>query len=167
MPSGANAGYIQGDGVYKEFAPADRKPAVSFHSTTDAGKAVSSTQFLGTVHVLNFWYAGCPPCRLEAPDLEKVYQKYKGTVPFLGINTYDQAATAITFEKKFGITYPSVMDVNDTAVQYAFAGSIPANAVPTTLVIDRQGRVAARVTGLLEDKSILEAMIDTVIAEGK
>jgi thiol-disulfide isomerase/thioredoxin len=162
-----STGYVSGNGQYTEIKPADRKAPVSFSGLTDAGKKVSSSQFLGTVHVLNFWYAGCGPCILEAPRLEKVYKKYKGTVPFLGVNTYDQAPTALNFEKNKGVTYPSVIDVNTVSVQYAFSASIPANSVPTTLVIDKEGRVAARVTGLLEDPSILSALIDTVVSEGK
>lgn len=165
--AGTNTGYVSGDGVYTEFTPAERKAPVSFSGTTDTGTTISSKQLLGSVHVLNFWFAGCGPCRVEAPRLEKVYKEYKGKVPFLGVNTYDQAALSRTFESKFKVTYPTVIDVNTVSVQYAFSKFVPPNATPTTLVIDRHGRVAARVTGVIEDSSILSSLIDTVVSEGK
>jgi peroxiredoxin len=160
-----NLGYSTGS-PYKEIAPADRKAPVKFAGVTDTGEKVSNKTFLGKVHVVNFWYAGCGPCRVEAPRLQSAYSSYSGGVPFLGVNTYDQSAQSRSFEKAFKVTYPSVIDVNDTAVQYAFSASIPPNAVPTTLVIDQQGRVAARVTGIIEEASILKALIDKVVGEG-
>ena len=161
-----NLNYATGS-PYKEIPPADRKAPVKFLGLLDTGEKVSNKTFLGKVHVINFWYAGCGPCRVEAPRLQSAFSSYSGSVPFLGVNTYDQAASALTFEKAHNVTYPSVIDVNDTAVQYAFSASIPANAVPTTLVIDQQGRVAARVTGIIEEASILKALVDKVVGEGQ
>jgi thiol-disulfide isomerase/thioredoxin len=167
VSSTTGTGYVTGTGAYKEIKPAARKSAVKFEGLLDTGKKASSADYLGRVHVLNFWYAGCAPCITESPRLEAVYKKYDGAIPFLGVNTYDQAPTALNFERENRVTWPSIIDTNTVSVQYAFAGSIPANAVPTTLVIDQKGRVAARVTGLLENAGILEALIDTVVAEGK
>jgi thiol-disulfide isomerase/thioredoxin len=164
---GTNTGYVSGGGAYTEITPAHRKPPVSFSGTLDTGAKITSAQLLGKVHVLNFWYAGCGPCRVEAPRLESVYKHYKGAVPFVGVNTYDQASTALTFESTHHVTYPSVIDVNTVSVQYAFSKYVPTNSVPTTLVIDKHGRVAARVTGEVEDASILTAIVDRVIAEGQ
>jgi thiol-disulfide isomerase/thioredoxin len=161
-------GYVSGSGAYKEIPPKERKAAVTFASKLDTGDKITSSDLLGTVHVINFWYAGCAPCIQEAPLLEKVYRSYHGKIPFLGVNTYDQAATAQEFERNKSVSYPSAIDVNTTSVQLAFANSgIPANAVPTTLVIDKHGRVAARVTGELSDASILSSLIDTVVHEGQ
>ena len=117
--------------------------------------------------MLNFWYAACGPCRVEASRLESVYNHYKGSVEFLGVDTYDQAATALTFEQAHKVTYPSVIDTNNATVEYAYSSYVSADAVPVTLVIDRHGRVAARVTGELEEASILESLVDRVIAEGQ
>jgi peroxiredoxin len=164
---GNNTGYVSGAGVYKEIAVADRKPALSFTSTLDTGTKVTSAQLLGTVHVLNFWYAACGPCRVEAPNMEKAYNHYKGSVPFYGVDVYDQAATALTFESTHKVTYPSMIDTNTTAVQYAYSAYVSPDSVPTTLVIDKHGRVAARVTGEVEDPTILTAIIDRVIAQGQ
>jgi thiol-disulfide isomerase/thioredoxin len=164
---GNNTGYVSGGGAYSEIPPASRKPPVSFSTVLDTGAPVTSSQLLGAVHVINFWYASCGPCRVEAPRLEAVYEHYKGAVAFLGVNTYDQAATARTFEVTHKITYPSAIDTNNAAVQYAYSKYVSPDAVPTTLVIDKRGRVAARVTGEVEDASILTALIDRVIAEGQ
>lgn len=84
---------------------------------------------------------------------------------FLGVNISDSEAVALTFADEFDIEYPSIMDARDSAVQLAFAGSVAPNAVPTTIVLDRDGRVAARISGLIRDQAILAAMIDTVLAE--
>jgi hypothetical protein len=77
----------------------------------------------------------------------------------------DQADTAISFDETFGITYPSIMDANDGAVKLAFSGSVPPNAVPTTIVLDAEGRIAARIVGQLRDPSILDTLIRDTIAE--
>lgn len=163
--SGSGQGYVSGDGAYTEIAPADREAAIEFAGQSEAGDAIASTDFAGEVYVVNFWYAGCPPCRSEAPDLKALSEKY-GEVPFLGVNISDSADIAVTFEKKFGIPYPSIIDAETASVQLAFAGAVAPNAVPTTLVVDREGRVAARISGLLRDQSILAGMIDRVVAEG-
>lgn len=164
---GSGTGYVSGSGVYLEIPAAHRKAAGTFTSVLESGTTITSAQLLGTVHVLNFWYAGCGPCRVEAPRMEKAYQHYKGTVPFYGVDLYDQAATAQAFEKAHKVTYPSMIDTNTVAVQYAYSAYVSPDAVPTTLVIDKRGRVAARVTGEVEDPKILTAIVDRVIAEGK
>lgn len=163
---GVQSNYISGDGVYKEYPAGERGDPVSFEGVSDEGDAISSEDYAGEVYVANFWYAGCPPCRVEAADLQTLSEQYapKG-VSFVGVNTYDQAETSRAFARKFGVTYPSILDANDVAVQFAFSGSVAPNAVPTTLVVDREGRVAARWSGLLSDPSILEAMIDRVLDE--
>ncbi len=163
---GSGQGYISGGGAYTEIKPNAREAAISFTGTSESGKTVSSNDFAGKVYVVNFWYAGCPPCRSEAPDLEALSAKY-ADVPFLGVNIFDSADVAATFATKFGVTYPSIIDAQKASVQLAFAGSVAPNAVPVTLVVDRSGRVAARISGLIRDKSILAGMIDTVVAEGK
>ena len=162
-----STGYVSGAGVYKEIAVADRKPALAFSSLLDTGTKLTSAQLTGTVHVLNFWYAACGPCRVEAPNMEKAYKHYKGQVPFYGVDVYDQAATALEFESTHKVTYPSMIDTNTTAVQYAYSAYVSPDSVPTTLVIDKHGRVAARVTGEVEDPTILTAIIDRVIAQGQ
>jgi peroxiredoxin len=164
--SGTTKNYISGQGTINEIAVDDRAAPVEFEGDTDAGTTVSSADFAGDVLVLNFWYAGCPPCRVEAPDLEEISQTFAADgVKFLGVNVRDQTATSLSFASEFGITYPSVMDADDGNMLLAFAGTVAPSAVPTTLVIDRQGRVAARILGGIEGTSNLSTLIKDAIAE--
>lgn len=164
--SGSGQGYISGDGAYTLFAPEDRAAPIDFEGVIENGDTVSSDDYRGDVLVVNFWYAGCPPCRLEAPDLEALAQQFAADgVQFLGVNIYDQAPTALSFAKEFGVSYPSILDVNDGRVRLAFAGQVAPTAVPTTLVLDREGRVAARIAGLLTEPSVLRSMITDTLAE--
>ena len=163
---GSGQGYVSGDGAYTEIPLNARGEVIPYTGTTEAGDTVSNTDFAGEVYVVNFWYAGCPPCRLEAKDLKEASEEYP-EVKFLGVNVSDTAAGAITFAKEHEIAYPSIIDVQTNSVQLAFAGqgAVAPNAVPVTLIMDREGRVAGRISGLIRDKSILTAMIDTVLAE--
>ncbi|MFK3672502.1 TlpA family protein disulfide reductase [Leifsonia aquatica] len=164
--SGSGQNYIAGDGTVSEFAAGSRGDAVSFQGELADGSPVSSKDYTGDVLVVNFWYAGCPPCRVEAPDLEALYQKYKTEgVDFLGVNLYDSASTAASFEKDKGVTYPSVLDRDTGSVLLAFSKTVPPKATPTTLVIDKKGRVSARILGAIPDRSILDSLISDAVAE--
>lgn len=165
--AGDNKGYIAANGFQTAEIPAEnRGDPVDFAGTLDSGAAVSSADFAGKVLVVNFWYATCGPCIIEAPRLEQAYQSFQGQdVAFLGINTYDQPATALSFARDHGVSYSSAMAVNDGELKLAFADKTPINATPTTLVLDKQGRVAARIVGELPEASILEAIVRTLVAE--
>ncbi|WP_370296569.1 TlpA family protein disulfide reductase [Agromyces sp. LHK192] len=163
---GSGKNYIAGDGTVSEFAPDGRGEPVSFAGDTVDGGTFDSADALGDVTVVNFWYASCAPCRAEAPILQDVHEAYPDDVTFVGVNVRDQAGTARPFEEDFGITYPSILDADQGLVQYAFAGQVPAAAVPTTLVLDREGRVAARILGQIQDESILDTIVGDLVAEG-
>ncbi|RLP75665.1 TlpA family protein disulfide reductase [Mycetocola tolaasinivorans] len=164
--SADNKNYVAGDGSVTEVAAADREKPVEYSGKDEHGKTISSKDLLGEVVVMNYWYAGCAPCRAEAPDLQALNEKYDGKgAQFVGVNVFDQAETALAFNKTYGITYPSILDVNDGSVKLAFTGQVRPNAVPTTLVIDKQGRVAARILGKISDRSILDTLIRDAIAE--
>ncbi|MCZ4069135.1 TlpA family protein disulfide reductase [Microbacterium sp. NPDC006705] len=163
---GNEKGYIAGDFQVVEIPTADRGERVVFEGVTETGETVSSDDYRGGVLVVNFWYAACGPCIVEAPLLEEVWQEYQDQgVAFLGVNTYDQPATALSFARDNNVTYPSVIDVNDGRVKLAFAQVTPIQATPTTLVLDRDGRVAARVIGQLASASILSTLVDDALAE--
>jgi thiol-disulfide isomerase/thioredoxin len=161
---GSGDGYISGDGSLTEIPVAERGEPIVFAGTDERGEPISSSDFVGSVSVVNFWYAACPPCRIEIPDLIALSEEYTD-VPFVGVNIFDGADVAISFATKFGVPYPSILDADTASVQLAFAGVIAPNAVPTTLVLDREGRVAARISGIVREQSILAAMIDSVVAE--
>lgn len=141
------------------------KAPVTFSGKTVAGGTFRSSDYLGRVLVVNFWYAGCPPCRAEAPTLRQLSGRFaKQGVQFVGVNVRDQAPTAAAFEHEFSITYPSILDADSGTVQLAFSQNIQANAVPTTLVLDRQGRVRARILGGIPAPSILSTLISDAVA---
>ena len=163
---GSGKNYIAGDGTISEFPEPQRGEPIEFSGETVDGGDFESADSLGEVTIVNFWYAGCAPCRVEAPILEEVSQRFDGEgVTFVGVNVRDQAGTAASFEKTYGVTYPSILDVESGTAQLAFAGPVPPAAVPTTIVLDQEGRVAARVLGQLTDASILAAIIDSLLAE--
>ena len=165
--AGTTKNYISGEGTISEIKAADRGEPISFESVTDSGDDVSSDDYAGKVLVLNFWYAGCPPCRVEAPELDEVNQAFAGQdVAFLGVNVRDQAAQSLSFAETLGVTYPSVIDADNGNLLLAFAGTVAPNAVPTTLVIDKQGRVAARFLGAIDGPSSLRTIINDTLAEG-
>ncbi|QEV99152.1 TlpA family protein disulfide reductase [Microbacterium caowuchunii] len=164
---GSNKGFIGADGLQVvEIAERDRTDPVVFSGVTETGETVTSDDVAGEVVVVNFWYAACGPCIVEAPRLEEAYQAVADEpVRFLGVNTYDQAATVAAFGRDNGVTYPSLLAVDDSELKLAFATATPLSATPTTLVLDKQGRVAARIVGELSEPSILTTLVRDALAE--
>ncbi|WP_298801307.1 TlpA disulfide reductase family protein [uncultured Pseudokineococcus sp.] len=163
-PSVVDQGYVAGDGSLVQLPPDERGEPVELAGTTLQGEAVDVADWRGAPVVLNTWYAACGPCRLEAPDLAEVSEDTADEgVRFLGINTRDGEAQGVAFEEEFGITYPSLLDRDGEGV-LALRGQLPPSATPTTLVLDPQGRVAARFLGPV-DPSTLRTVIDDAAAE--
>jgi len=162
-----NQNFTSTDGTLTEIHPENRGEPVEFvASNTTDGSTVRAADYRGSVLVVNFWYAACPPCRFEAPTLAESAAAFGDEgVRFLGVNVYDDVAGANSFEKKFGIPYPSVLDADTGDLRLAFAQELPPSGVPTTLIIDRDGRVAARVLGAITNRATFEDMITSVVAE--
>lgn len=160
-------GYVSGDGSTTIIAEADRVPAPAIVGTTLDGEPFALADLRGAVVVLNVWASWCAPCRAEAPDLQEVASEYEQTaaVQFVGLNTRDSAEAADAFVDRFGLTYPSVVDT-DGVLQLAFRDSLPPAAIPSTVVIDPQGRVAARVIGAV-DASTLRGLIEPLLPDGR
>nr|WP_307381250.1 TlpA disulfide reductase family protein [Microbacterium sp. W4I20] len=164
--SGENTGYVAADGAIVEIPEADRGEPVDFGGVSETGDKLDSADLAGQVTVVNFWYAGCAPCRVEAAALQGVWEEYEGEgVSFVGVNTRDQADTAVAFAEEYGVTYPSLIDVDTAEAKLAFAEVTPIAATPTTLVLDKQGRVAARIIGPIDGTSILSTLVKDALAE--
>lgn len=162
---GDNKNYIAGDGTVTEFALEQRPGFEPWTGVTESGLTLSSDALEGSVVVMNWWYSSCAPCRAEAPDLAALSEEFADQgVQFIGVNVRDTPETALAFDRRFGINFPSVMDTQSGEVSLAFQGVVSPQAVPTTLVIDRSGKVAARILGRI-DASILRTLIETVIKE--
>lgn len=163
--SGDNKNYIAGDGTVTEFDRDLRPSFEPWSGVTESGGLLDSANLAGQVVVMNWWYAACAPCRAEAPDLAALHEEFADQgVVFVGVNVRDTAETALAFDRRFGITFPSVMDAQSGSVSLAFSGVVSPQAVPTTIVIDRDGKVASRVLGRI-DKSILRTLIETVVEQ--
>jgi thiol-disulfide isomerase/thioredoxin len=140
------------------------RKAVEFSGPTIDGSTFRSRAARGHALVVNFWYAGCGPCRAEAPDLVTLERKWSAKgVRFVGVNVRDEAGQAQPFQSTYRVPYPSVLDAGSGAVQLAFArsGALKPNAIPTTVVLDGQGRIASSVLGQLPDRSVLDSLIAT------
>lgn len=161
----ATQGYVSGDGVVEQVAQTDRKQLPRISGELLDGGTFDSDDYAGRVVVYNVWGSWCPPCREEAPALQKAWEDTKRKqVQFVGIVVKDNDGAALAFEREFGIAYPSLNSEDSTPAVVAFSGSLPPNAVPSTVVVDQQGRVAARVVGKTTF-STLVALIEEVLAE--
>lgn len=159
---GSGKGFVSGDGTITVLPVTQRPDPVALSGKTLEGSDLDLTSLRGKVVVLNVWGSWCPPCRKEAPELERAYRSLRPRgVQFLGIDTRDNAAAASAFVVRFGITYPSLVD--DGTLLLAFRGAVPAAAVPTTLVLDRAGRIAARVVGGT-DATTVEGLVGDVLS---
>jgi thiol-disulfide isomerase/thioredoxin len=159
--SGTTSGYVSGDGKITVLKPEARERLPELSGMDLDGKPLSTQTFAGKILVINLWGSWCNPCRQETPALVAVSQAYatKG-VQFLGILTRDNIAAARAFESRNHIDYPSFA-ASGGRLDLKFVDTLPAQAIPTTWVIDAQGRVAARVLGKVT-AATLSDLIDTV-----
>ncbi|CAM3969055.1 TlpA disulfide reductase family protein [Nocardiopsis rhodophaea] len=156
--------YIAGDGSSTSYDPGDRKAAPEVSGDGLDGEAISLADYRGDVLVVNFWASWCGPCRSETPVLEEVHGEFADDgVEFLGVNIKDDKTAAQAFEESQGVSYPSIYDQPGEVVQ-EFRETVPPQAIPSTLVLDRKGRIAARVIGETDYKQ-LKGLVETVVAE--
>jgi thiol-disulfide isomerase/thioredoxin len=164
-PSTSDQGFVSGDGTLTVLPTDQRGEAPTLVGEKLGGGDFDLADYRGDVVVLNVWGSWCGPCRKEAPELQAVYDKLKGDgVKFVGLNTRDKPEPAQAFVDRFGITFPTVLDP-DGKLQLAFSDTLPPAAIPSTLVIDREGRVAARIIGPLESSTVLRELAEQVVDE--
>lgn len=158
-PPDANTspGYVSGDGAVTEWAVGSRPGPLELSGVDLDGNTIDLGDYRGQVVIVTTWYAGCPPCRAEAPDLVEL-DALDG-VSVLGVNTRDDVDTAKAFERTFSVTYPSLNGADGTAIA-ALQDLVAVRAVPTALIIDPDGYVAARSVGHIEP-STLRSLVDT------
>ncbi|MFD7551573.1 TlpA family protein disulfide reductase [Streptomyces sp. NPDC059578] len=144
----------------------ERAAGPKIDGETLEGERLDVADFKGKVVVLNVWGSWCPPCRAEAPGFQKVAKETKAEgVEFVGINTRDSSkGPAREFEKNFGVTYPSLYDPMGKLMLRFPKGTLNPQSIPSTIVLDREGRVAARALTPLSEEN-LRKMVDPVIAE--
>ncbi|MBO4255591.1 TlpA family protein disulfide reductase [Streptomyces griseorubiginosus] len=163
---GGDTNFVMGKDGISTAKKGQRAAAPDLSGKTVNGQQLDVASYKGKVVVLNVWGSWCAPCRAEAPGLEKVYESLKAKgVQFVGINTRDTSVqNAVAFEKQMGVTFPSLYDPTGKLMLRFKKGTLNPQAVPSTLVLDREGGIAARsLAALSEDK--LRSMIAPVLAE--
>lgn len=159
-PNAATAGYVSGDGSIQILDAGARTASPDITGTTLQGAPFQLSAWRGKVVVINFWGSWCAPCAIEAGGLETAYQATKaGGVQFLGVAIRDSQDNALSFQRKFAMSYPSLLD--DGSIVLDFRGGMSVGSTPTTYVLDKQGRIAARVLGPV-DRTTLVGMIQQV-----
>lgn len=139
--STAQENYISGNGAVTFISAADRQMAPKLSGDTLYG---TKFDFTGDkIAVVNVWASWCSPCRAEVPAFIALSKKYPD-VQFMGILTRDNLANAEVFVRQLDVPYPNFID---DSLLLGFRNTLPANAIPTTVVIDKEGRVAARISG--------------------
>lgn len=145
------------------YRPGSRETLPELSGLSLDGSQLSTGQFAGQILVLNVWGSWCVPCREEAPDLAEVSAEGASSgVQFIGVDTRDNVDAALAFQRRFGISYPSFDDDSDVLLE--LAGVVPVNAVPSTIVVDVDGDIAARVIGRV-DAATLRGIIGDLRAE--
>ncbi|MFH8613314.1 TlpA family protein disulfide reductase [Streptomyces sp. NPDC018029] len=162
-----NTNFVAGSDGIATVKKGDRKPNPSLDGETLDGKKLDITKaYKGKIVVINVWGSWCAPCRAEAPNFVKLAKETKSKgVEFVGINTRDpERSPAISFEKQHKVPYPSLYDPMGKLMLRFPQGSLNPNAIPSTLVVDRDGKIAARAQQPLSEEK-LRKMIDPVLAE--
>jgi peroxiredoxin len=164
--SGSGTNFVSGTGEISTVQQGHREAAPALSGKTVDGADLSVSDYKGKIVVLNIWGSWCSPCRAEATNLVNVANatKSKG-VQFIGINTRDlQTAQAVAFEKRYDVTYPSLYDPTGKLILRFPKGSLNPQAIPTTIILDRQGKIAVRALKALTESELSKAL-DPLIAE--
>ena len=134
------------------------RPAPNFTLTTFKGTKISLEDLRGKPVVINFWASWCPPCRIEAPLLERTWRAYKDRgVVFIGVDIQDREEDALAYIREFDITYPNGPDPNgEITIDYGVSG------LPVTFFVSRTGEIVRRWVGAIE-RSVLISSIEEIM----
>lgn len=161
-----NTQYVKGDGSVHQIPPAQRGDPVDVDGKDLDGRHLTLAGMRGKPTVVNVWWAGCPPCRQEAPLLVGAAKHLGDGAHFVGIDIRDGGTAAgKTFEDQFGISWPSFYSPGGEAV-LAFPGTLTPNSIPATVVLDARGRVAASIIGAVPSELTLVQVVQQVARGG-
>ncbi|WP_121253242.1 TlpA disulfide reductase family protein [Nocardioides ferulae] len=160
-----DGGYISGDGSFVQYAEDDRSEPVELAGETLQGDALDVADLRGAPVVVNVWWSLCGPCRVEMPMLVEAAAELEGEAAFIGVNIRDASPeNGLSFERSMGVDYPTIYDPSGEAL-LAFAGKVNPRTIPTTIVLDPEGRIAAVVNGPIPSKRTLVGLVEDA-AEG-
>lgn len=161
-----NSNFVSGKDGISTVAKGSRTEAPDLSGPTVDGKQLDVKDYKGKIVVLNVWGSWCPPCRAEAPNFVKVAKDTAAQgVQFVGINTRDaNVSLAKAFEKQQGVTFPSLYDPTGKLLLRFKKGTLNLQTIPSTIVVDRDGKIAARTLQPLSEEKLRE-MLDPVLAE--
>ena len=138
------------------ISAAEGKAAPDFALKDLGGKDISLDDYKGKVVFLNFWATWCPPCRQEIPGFIEAYEKYKGDgLVILGVAVSDRENSVKSYVEKSKMTYPVAM--GDTKIVKDYD---PGNAIPTTIVIDRDGNIFHKHVGFMDQSQVEKIFMD-------
>lgn len=158
-------GFVTGDGRVAQLAPAERDEPVELAGEDLDGDPVDLADLRGKPVVVVVWGSWCAPCRKEAPDVVGAARDLGDTAQFLGLNIRDAStAQARGFVRTFDVPYPSVYSPDGKAL-LPFSGTLPPNSIPSFVVLDSEGRVAASIIGELPSRTTLVEVTEEVAAE--
>lgn len=160
---GDDKGFIAGDGTIEQLSADQRGKPVTVSGTLLDGTPWSSSSVAGKVVVLNVWGAWCAPCQEELPHLQAAWEQWQKSgapVVMMGIDQRDSPQRAAATLRKFGVTYPSLAEDGGKAL-LALQGKV--TATPTTLILDPQHRIAARVIGAVTTDATLTGLVDDIL----
>ncbi len=147
------------------YSRRNRRPAPAVEGVTLDASRLALADLTGHVVVINVWGSWCSPCRAEAPILARLARETAASgVRFVGVDTRDRSAAARAFVRHFKIPYPSIVDT-DGQVLLRFSGVIPISAIPSTLVVDPEGRIAARIIGKVDYTTLRGLITDELAAK--
>lgn len=156
---------MTGDGRVTQLAVAERDQPVILSGDDLDGKTMDLEQFRGTPVVMVVWGSWCAPCRAEAPAVVAAAEELEGEAQFVGINIRDASPEqAKSFVRTFDIPYPSYFSPDGKAM-LALSGTLTPNSIPSFVVLDREGRVAASIIGELPSTTTLVEVTRDVVAE--
>ncbi|MEX0170469.1 TlpA family protein disulfide reductase [Streptomyces sp. LMG1-1-1.1] len=164
---GGNTNFVTNTGGISTVAKGERATTGELAGETLEGKQLDVADLKGKVVVLNVWGSWCGPCRAEAPHFAKVAKDFQGQgVEFVGLNTRDpNKQPALAFEEDYGVPYPSLYDPQGKLILFGFPkGTLNPQAIPSTVVLDKEGRIAARSLMALDEKK-LRSMIEPLLKE--
>ena len=158
-------GFITRDGLVATVAVDERGDAIGYEGEDLDGSALSIEDFRGTPVVVSVWGSWCAPCRQEAPWVAGAAEELGDSVQFVGINLREtSAANALAFERSQGFDFPSLYEPDGTAM-LAFRGVLGLRSIPSFVVLDREGRVAASIIGQLPSEKTLVDLAQGVVDE--